>query len=186
MVVAGGGDGNGVGAEGFFPLSRSFLSLFMVFFVSLLLLVFFFLSLILFLISSFHPLINQIYSLNSISIFFPFFFHHIWVPFSFSFFCFFFPCFFYFFFLFLAQSCSFLGSNSFFLFSLSLNIFSFYLGTPCFILPLLIGNNKTPGTFLDGIIMVIIFLGLSQPFITVAHFIQVCLCWHLHNNYVMV
>lgn len=89
MVVAGGGDGNGVGAEGFFPLSRSFLSLFMVFFVSLLLLVFFFLSLILFLISSFHPLINQIYSLNSISIFFPFFFHHIWVPFSFSFFVFF-------------------------------------------------------------------------------------------------
>lgn len=88
MVVAGGGDGNGVGAEGFFPLSRSFLSLFMVFFVSLLLLVFF-LSLILLLISSFHPLINQIYSLNSISIFFPFFFHHIWVPFSFSFFVFF-------------------------------------------------------------------------------------------------
>jgi hypothetical protein len=42
VVVVGGGDGNGVGAEGFFPLSRSFLSLFMVFFVSLLLLVFFF------------------------------------------------------------------------------------------------------------------------------------------------
>ena len=103
-----------------------------------------------------------------------------------SLFLFFFPCFFYFVFPFLAQSCSLLGSNSFFLFSLSLNIFSFYLGTPCFILPLLIGNNKIPGTFLDGIIMVIIFLGLSLPFITVAHFIQVCLCWHLHNNYVMV
>jgi len=118
--------------------------------------------------------------------FFSFFFSSHLSSLFFLFFCFFFSCFFYFFFLFLAQSCSFLGSNSFFLFSLSLNIFSFYLGTPCFILPLFIGNNKTPGTFLDGIIMVIIFLGLSQPFITVAHFIQVCLCWHLHNNYVMV
>lgn len=176
MVVAGGGDGNGVGAEGFFPLSRSFLSLFMVFFVSLLLLVFFFFISY----SSFDLLFSSLNQSNLFSQlnlhFFSFFFSSHLSSLFFLFFCFFFSCFFYFFFLFLAQSCSFLGSNSFFLFSLSLNIFSFYLGTPCFILPLLIGNNKTPGTFLDGIIMVIIFLGLSQPFITVAHFIQVCLC----------
>lgn len=170
--------------KGFF-LSLGHFSLYLWFSLFHFFFLYFFLSLILLLISSFHPLINQIYSLNSISIFFPFFFITFEFPFL-SLFLFFFPCFFYFFFLFLAQSCSFLGSNSFFLFSLSLNIFSFYLGTPCFILPLLIGNNKTPGTFLDGIIMVIIFLGLSQPFITVAHFIQVCLCLHLHNNYVMV
>jgi len=176
VVVAGSGDGNGVGAEGFFPLSQSFLSLFMVFFVSLLLLVFFFFIFY----SSFDLLfssLNQsnLFSQLNLHFFFLFFFITFEFPFL-SLFLFFFPCFFYFVFPFLAQSCSLLGSNSFFLFSLSLNIFSFYLGTPCFILPLLIGNNKIPGTFLDGIIMVIIFLGLSLPFITVAHFIQVCLC----------
>ena len=118
---------------------------------------------------------SNLFSQLNLHFFFLFFFITFEFPFL-SLFLFFFPCFFYFVFPFLAQSCSLLGSNSFFLFSLSLNIFSFYLGTPCFILPLLIGNNKIPGTFLDGIIMVIIFLGLSLPFITVAHFIQVCLC----------
>jgi hypothetical protein len=88
VVVAGGGDGNGVGAEGFFPLSRSFLSLFMVFFVSLLLLVFFFISYSFFdlLFSS----LNQSNLFSQLNLhFFSFFFSSHLSSLFFLFFCFF-------------------------------------------------------------------------------------------------